>query len=106
MSIKCLKCETPLKPEMKKCPKCGSRDRHITITDSAKALVMFGVKQKVKDYRRFKKYHKQGEKISKSGKLARETLIIDKETKRKRHLVEEQNEKGEWLVVHDEDKPL
>ena len=106
MSIECLKCGTPLRPEMEKCPKCGSRDRHITLTDSVKALEMIGVKQKAKDYRRFKKYLKQGEKISKSGKLARETLTIDKETRRKRHLVEEQNEKGEWVVVHDEDEPL
>jgi len=106
MSIECLKCGTPLKPEMEKCPKCGSRDRHITVTDSAKALEMWGVKQRAKGYHRFKKYQKQGEKISKSGKLARETLIIDKETKRKKHIVEEQNEKGEWVVVHEEDEPL
>lgn len=106
MSIECLKCGTPLRPEMEKCPKCGSGDRHITVTDSAKALVMFGVRQKVKGYHRFKKYQKQGEKISKSGKLTRETLIIDKETKRKKHLVKEQNERGEWVVVHEEDEPL
>lgn len=106
MSIECLRCGEPLKPESGKCPKCGSRDRHITVTDSVRALEMFGVKQKAEDYHRFKKYHKQGKKISKSGKLAKETLIIDKETKRKRHVVEEQNEKGEWVVVHDEDEPL
>ena len=106
LSIKCLKCETPLRPETEKCPKCGSRDRHITVADSARALEMIGVKQRAKGYHRFKTYQKQGEKISKSGKLARETLIIDKETKRKRHLVEEQDEKGEWVVVHDEDEPL
>ena len=106
MSIKCLKCGTTLRPEMEKCPKCGSKDRDITVTNSVKALEMWGVKQKVKGYHRFKKYHKQGVKMSKSGKLTRETLIIDKEKKRKRHLVEEQNEKGEWVVVHDEDKPL
>lgn len=106
MSIKCLRCGTPLRPEMKKCPKCGSRDRHITLTETVRALEMIGVKQKTKGYHKFKKYHKQGEKISGSGKLARETLIIDKEKKRKRHFVEEQNEKGEWVVVHDEDEPL
>ena len=106
MSIRCLKCGTPLRPEIEKCPKCGSRDRRITLTGSVKVLGTVGVKQKVKGFHRFKKYQRQGEKISKSGKLARETLIIDKETKRKRHIVEEQDEKGEWVVVHDEDEPL
>ena len=64
---------------MEKCPKCGSRDRHITVTDTIRTLEMVGVKQKAKGYRKFKKYIKQGEKISKSGKLARQILIIDKE---------------------------
>jgi len=91
---------------MEKCPKCGSRDRHITVTDTAKGLEMVGIRQKAKGYNRFKKYIKQGEKISESGKIARETLIIDKEAKRKKHLVEEQNEKGEWIIVHDEDEPF
>ena len=106
MSIECLRCGEPLKPEMSACPKCGSRDRHITVTGSIKALGMVGVKQKAEGYHRFKKYSKQGEKMSKTGKLARETLIIDKEAKRKYHVVEELNKKGEWVVVHEEDKPL
>jgi uncharacterized OB-fold protein len=104
MSVKCLRCGEPLKPEMEKCPKCGSRDRHVTLTDSIKALEMVRVKQKAEGYRRFKKYSKHGEKMSKTGKPARETLIIDKEAKRKYHLVEEQNEKGEWVIVHKEDE--
>jgi len=82
MSVKCLRCGTPLRPEMEKCPKCGSGDRQVTITNSIKVLGRRGEKQKVKGYHRFKKYQKQGEKISKSGKLTRETLIIDKETKK------------------------
>ncbi|MEM3660916.1 MAG: zinc ribbon domain-containing protein [Thermoproteota archaeon] len=106
MSVKCPKCGEPLKPKMEKCPKCGSGDRYVIVTDSGKGLEMVGVKQKAEGNHRFKKYSKHGEKMSKTGKPARETLIIDKEAKRKYHLVEEQNEKGEWVIVHKEDKPF
>lgn len=58
MSIQCRKYGTPLRPEMGKCPKCGNRDRHITVTDSFRMLEMIGVKQKAEGYRRFKKYSK------------------------------------------------
>lgn len=106
MSVTCSKCGTPLEPEMEKCPKCGSRDRSITLTETITALVMVGVKQKAKGYHRFKKYEREGEKISNHGKLAHEKLTIDKEKKRKRHIVKEKNEKGEWVTVHNEDEPL
>lgn len=95
-----------MKPEMRVCPKCGSGDRNVTVTETGKCLEMIGVKQKDKGYHRFKKYSKQGEKIGKNSRLARETLIIDKEAKRKYHIVEEQNAKGEWTVVHKEDESL
>ena len=49
---------------------------------------------------------REEEKISNHGKLAHEKLTIDKEKKRKRHIVKEKNEKGEWVTVHDEDEPL
>ena len=75
-----------MKPEVEKCPKCGSRDRHITVTESIRALEMVGVKQKAQGYKKFKKLIKQGEKTSKTGKLAREILIIDEEMQRKRHV--------------------
>jgi len=91
---------------MAKCPRCGSGDRHVTFEDSAKALEMIGVKEKVKGYHKFKRYLRSGEKVSGHGKIARETLIIDKEAKRKYHVVEEQNEKGEWVLKHKEDEPL
>jgi predicted nucleic acid-binding Zn-ribbon protein len=106
MPLKCLRCGEPLEPEMAKCPKCGSGDRLVTVEDSIHALDMVGVKQKAEGYRRFKRYSRSVEKVSKHGKIARETLIIDKETKRKYHLVEEQNEQGEWIVVHKEDEPF
>jgi hypothetical protein len=95
-----------LKPEMEACPSCGSRDRHVEFQDSGKGLEMIGVKQKFKGYHKFKKRSKHGEKVSNTGRPARETLIIDKETKRKYHFVEEQNEKGEWVIVHNKDEPL
>lgn len=41
MSIECLKCGEPLKPEMEECPKCGSRDRHVTVRESLTLLENF-----------------------------------------------------------------
>jgi hypothetical protein len=38
MSIECSRCGEPLKPEMEKCPKCGSRDRRITIKETLRLL--------------------------------------------------------------------
>ena len=75
-----------MKPEVEKCPKRGSRDRRVTLTASVKPLAIVGVKQKAQGYKKFKKLIKQGEKTSKTGKLAREILIIDEEMQRKRHV--------------------
>ena len=91
---------------MHKCPKCGSGNRLVTVGDSCKAREMIGVKEKAEGYHRFRRFSKSGEKVSKRGKTARETLIIDKEAKLKHHLVEEQNEKGEWVIVHKENEPF
>jgi uncharacterized OB-fold protein len=106
MPVKCLRCGESLKPEMEACPKCGSRDREVAVEDSIKAWEMIEIRQKAEGYHRFKKYSKHGEKISKTGKSARVILVVDKEARRKYHRVEEQNEKGEWVVVHEEDKAL
>jgi hypothetical protein len=106
VSIKCLKCGEPLEPQMDKCPKCGSGDRLVIVQDSIHAHEMVGIKEKAEGYRKFKRLSRSGEKVSKHGKIARETLTIDKEAKRIYHLVKEQNEKGEWVIVHKENEPF
>jgi len=106
MTIECMNCSKELKPEMEVCPQCGSRDRLIMIEDKVRAVEMLMLKDKSSGFRKYKRMLKQGEKISRYGKHAREKLIIDKEKGRKYHLVEEKNESGEWKVVHSEDEPL
>jgi len=103
--IECLRCATQLKPETEVCPKCGSRDRKITIDDYGKGLEIERLKQ-ISKAGVTNKIIKTGEKISKTGKVARETLIIDKKKRWKYHTVEEQKESGEWVLVHSEDEHL
>jgi uncharacterized OB-fold protein len=106
MSLKCLRCGEVLTPDMEACPSCGSRDRLVEVQDSVQLLEMTKVRQKAKGYHKFKKELVHGEKIGRNGKLAREKRIIDKEAKRKIHVVEVKNEEGEWVIVHKEDEPL
>ncbi len=106
MSIKCHKCGEPLEPQMDKCPKCGSGDKDVMLGQSAKLLSMASAKVKAKGFHKFKLHVRHGGKVGKNGKIARETRRIDKETGRYIQRVEVQNEKGEWVVKHEEDEPL
>lgn len=101
-----MRCGELLTPETKVCPKCGSRNRCITLEEHAKLLEMMIAKQKSPSFKEFKRRVKKGEKISRTGKLAREELIIDKEKRWKYHIVEEQNESGNWKIVHIHEGPL
>ena len=101
--MKCLKCGTDLTAEDTKCPKCGSGDRLVEVHDKITVREMLGVTENRISHHKFDKYSKSGEKIGANGKPAREELVIDKKNRRKTHLVKEQNEKGEWVVVHEED---
>lgn len=107
MANHCLKCGEPLEAGMEKCPKCGSRDKLVTINDSITTHEMLEARQRAEGCKDYKKLIRSGEKIGKkTGRLARERFVIDRENKRKYHLVEEQNEQGEWEIVHKEDEPL
>jgi uncharacterized OB-fold protein len=106
MTLKCFECGRVLTPEMDVCPNCGSRSRLIEVLDSVKVLARVRVREKAKGYSKFKREFLCGEKIGRNGKLARELRIIDKEKRWKYHTVEEKNERGEWVLVHKEDKPL
>jgi uncharacterized OB-fold protein len=107
MSIRCLECGEPLQSEDVACPKCGSKNRSVEVKDQVRIFEMCKVKEKSKGYHKFKKSLKKGEQIGKNGKPARITLIMNKETRRKYHLVEQQNEKGDWVIVDkDDDEPF
>lgn len=77
MSISCLRCSVILKPDIEKCAIRGSRDRFVKVEDSCQLLETAKVKQKAEGYPKFKIYSKHGEKVSKNGKLTRETLRIE-----------------------------
>jgi hypothetical protein len=103
--LKCGKCSEELKPQDTLCPKCGSGDRNVFVTDECKAHD--GVKLKVKD--------KEGKtsrisvfrnKVSNHGKEAKEEYTVDITQNKYIQHVEEQDEKGNWKTVHTEDEPL
>jgi ribosomal protein L44E len=106
MSIRCLGCGEPLEPEMEKCPKCGSGDRHIVAEDGVIGHEMVDIKEKPEGSHKFTKHSVYGEKVGKDGEIARETRIIDRKTGRYYHLIEKQDEKGEWVTKHEENEPL
>lgn len=108
MVMKCLKCGTEIAVEnaSQPCPKCGIPDRSVEVSNEVHALEMVKVKQNIKSHDKYDKLVQDGERIGKNGKIARIQLTIDKKLKTKKHHVEEKNENGEWVVVHDEDKPL
>jgi hypothetical protein len=80
-------------------------DKHIIITENIKARETLKGKVKNESGKTIRKFVSR-EKISKKGKEAKETQDYDIAGNRKRHHVEEKNEKGNWKTVHHEDKPL
>lgn len=84
---------------------CGHK--HVIVTVSETVTLRSGVKAEVKDKSgKTKRKVMSRQKLSKRGREAREELDIDIVGNRKRHHVEEQDEKGEWKTVHHEDIPL
>lgn len=86
------------------CPKCGSRDKSLFLSDSAKGRDSLMIKAKCSSTGKklFESTHRN--KLSKHGKEAKELLKIDHRhpTKTtKTHKVHELNEDG-WKLVHDE----
>jgi predicted metalloprotease len=105
--VECLDCGEELTPSTKTCPNCGSTKKHFYKFVNEKIRLHEGTKLKAKDKTgKVKRKVVTREKTSKHDKEAKETLDIDIAGNRKRHHVEEQNEKGNWTTVHDEDEPL
>lgn len=66
-----------------------------------------GIKEKGLGFPRFRRLRKFVDKISgKTKRRTREYLEIDREQRHKIHHVEEREESGRWVTVHDENKPL
>lgn len=81
--------------------------KNVMVAVSAGFTLRSGIKGKVKDKSgKTKRKFLSRQKISNHGKEAREDLDIDIAGNRKRHHVEEQDEKGDWKTVHHEDEPL
>ena len=79
---------------------------HVLNVEVQTGFDMVKLKQNVRSSHKYDGLLQAGERIGKNGKLARIRLFIDVRNKIKHHHVEEQNEKGEWVIVHEEDEPL
>lgn len=84
---------------------CGHKNTMVTVSDGI--TFREGIKGKIRDKSgKTKRKFVSRQKTSNHGKEAREDLDIDIVGNRKRHHVEEQDEKGDWKTVHHEDEPL
>ena len=105
----CSKCGRPYESnEQPPCPECGETRRTfeqlVTATVTTRASVS-GVHTRL-GYPGWVTRFVERTKISRLGKLARESLQFDRshpEKTVKTHRVEEQQPDGEWKVVHDEE---
>ena len=107
MSMNCTKCGRSIEPKeaSNPCSECGSMDRNIMVEDTIHVFEMLGLKAKQDGFTLFQR--KQGEKLSRHERKAREFLEIDRrdpEKTTKIHIVEEQMDDGTWELKHDESK--
>jgi hypothetical protein len=88
---------------------CGHKiaEGRAEIKAKIEILVSFRAKQKKTGFKNY--VRKTIQRFKSSGETkrrAREFLVIDKEKNIKHHQVWEQDESGEWVLVHYEDIPL
>jgi predicted nucleic acid-binding Zn-ribbon protein len=102
---KCLDCGAVLSSAAKICPKCGSNRISILIELVATMRSELRGNVKEKSGKATSKFLKR-QKLSRYGNEANEELHIDIRGNRKFHHVMEKDDKGNWKVVHHEDKPL
>jgi hypothetical protein len=109
--ILCKHCKSEIEDKMQKCPNCGkdcgprNRIYDLEIVNGVSLSANIGLE--VKDSSGFMKYKEKSKnkRAGKTGRKAKESLSIDRTNKQvtvKKHLVKEQNEKGEWETVHNE----
>ncbi len=108
MAMQCAKCGITIDPKeaANPCSKCGSIDRFVPIDDGVKVLDMKKVVAKTKQgFKLFER--KYGEKVSNYGHIAREFLDVnrqDPDRTTKTHIVEEEDDQGDWEIKHSEYK--
>jgi uncharacterized protein YheU (UPF0270 family) len=86
---------------------CGHRIFYNEIVETIKVMESLNLKHKREGYKRYMAKEVQREKISgETKRRAKEVLVIDKEKNIKIHQVWEQDESGEFVLVHDEEEPL
>jgi len=88
---------------------CGHKiaEGRAEIKAKIEMLVSFKAKQKKAGFKNYVRKAIQRFKTSgKTKRKAKEVLIIDREKNVKIHQVWEQDESGEWVLVHDEEEPL
>ena len=99
----CGDCNTPLEPEMQKCPKCGSGNKLIKIEDIL--YVSSSLRGKIENPNvsgTIEEFRIKRKIAGESGNIARDELIINRRDKKvtvKYHKVEEFID-GEWQIVH------
>lgn len=104
MTIKCMDCKTELETGEQKCPKCGSGNKEISLSE--KIQLLDKLKGKVKDEKTpgaIKQFTSRTKIAGNSGNIARENLSIDRSDKDhtiKKHKVEEFID-GKWVTVHE-----
>lgn len=100
----CADCETPLKSDIQKCPKCGSGNKLVKIEDTLYVSSRLRGEIKTPDISGNVVQFKIRRKIAgESGNLTREELTINRRNKKetiKHHKVEEFID-GKWQVVHE-----
>jgi hypothetical protein len=84
---------------------CGHPDINIAVSDAVRMFEQ--VEEELWKQGRLVGKGKQRTKISgETKRLAKEILSFDWEKRKIFHKVHEQNQDGEWILVHDEEKPF
>ena len=109
--VECSNCHAYFQPNEKKCPCCGSGNRVVVVRDSLTLTDTIPWLERIVNDPAYKKNWKlqfveNGEEVGRDGRLARITLIIDKENNLKYHLIMKKDEDGKWKITHFHDDPL
>ena len=91
----------------KSCSNCGSTRRVTPLFAEGKITLRTGVKWKLRDQSgKVDRVFKSVSKLSDNGKEAREYYDVDMKGNHYSHIVNEQDENGNWVERHTEDESL
>ncbi|MGB8706970.1 MAG: hypothetical protein WCD72_03335 [Dehalococcoidia bacterium] len=106
MSVLCSDCGFDFENEdhTKACPKCGSRNRSITLTEEIKSHELLKLRKKgaasIKHKHRFDQEIVTGEKVGKDGKPVSIEQVVDREQDVYKETVKDEH--GQIIVQKDE----